>query len=99
MRILLFTFLTLTSFSASAISDQDLYDTCLRKGIEKMSKTPYAKICPGELTIEGIEVKSLDNRWWNPSSYIDYQAMLTCKGQKEGVYVSKLVQYASGECI
>ena len=99
MRILLFIFLTLTSFSASAISDQDLYDICLRKGIDKLIGTEVGRLCKGRISLVGIKAQHIDNRWWNPSSYIDYAATLICEGEDEGVKVSEMVQYASGECI
>ena len=84
---------SLISSSAFAISNDELADFCLEVGQQKVLTQAKAYGC--KVDIEDIEVNDIDNRWYNPSKYIWYQAMGECNGYDR---IIKLVQYSKGEC-
>jgi hypothetical protein len=82
------------SANAFAISDNSVIMTCMQKGKEKLAMQAEASGC--QLDPGTFSLRDLDNRWYNPSKYIWYQAEVSCNGGTHRLV--KLVQYYLGEC-
>lgn len=82
-----------TSTNAFAISDVDLANVCLQKGIEKV--VDQAKSWGCVVDGKNVEVEGVDNREDNPQKYVWYQAKQPCNGQDR---VIKIVRYYRGDC-
>jgi hypothetical protein len=90
--LLLSVFLPATSF---AISDEDLVKVCEEKGKEKVVAQSHAYGCVADMNT--FDVLEIDNRWYNPSKYIWYEAR--CQDENDVITVSKMVQYYRGKCL
>jgi hypothetical protein len=94
MKKYLFAFgLSLMASSSFAISNAKLAQVCLNKGSEKVISQAQAWGC--QVGADQIEVQAIDNRWYNPSKYIWYQAVVPCNGFDR---VIRLVQHYKGKC-
>jgi|GEM_PF-5555696 len=91
LLVALFSFSSLNAF---ALSNEELANTCLERGAQKISMQAKAWNC--QLTGE-VTVQSVDNRLDNPSKYITYTASANCPNGLESI--AKLVQYYKGQCI
>jgi hypothetical protein len=78
---------------AFAMSDYDLSEVCFSAGQKKVLIQAEAYGC--SIDIDQIEANGVDNRWYNPSKYIWYQAMGDCNGSDR---VITIVQYSGGKC-
>ena len=93
---LLVLFATFTSSAnAFAISDNSVIMTCAKTGKEKLARQAEAFGC--QVNLDTFALRDLDNRWYNPSKYIWYQAEADCNGKTETLV--KLVQYYLGKCL
>lgn len=89
-----FIFSTLAlSFNAFAISDADLANKCLETGKAKIASQAEAWGC--KVDLNQVEIQEVDNRWYNPSKYVNYQVLGECNGFDRVVV---LVQYYKGKC-
>ena len=84
----------LLTSNAFAISDVDLTNKCLETGKAKITAQAESWGCPVDL--DQVTVQSIDNRFFNPSKYVWYQALSPCANGFDRVI--KLVQYANGKC-
>ncbi|MBY0414738.1 MAG: hypothetical protein K2Q18_11255, partial [Bdellovibrionales bacterium] len=75
-------------------SDAELGKKCLEVGKLKIDEQAKAFGCSVDLS--KVEVQEVDNRWYNPSKYVWYQAMNNCNNSDR---VVTLVQYSQGKCI
>ncbi len=85
--------LLLVSTPALAISNQGLAQKCHQAGAQKILRQAEAFGC--RVSESEVHVSGVDNRWYNPSKYVWYTAPARGCDQTE---ITKLVQYAGGEC-
>ena len=78
LKKFIFIFTCLFCFSTFAISDEQIIKECRDAGIRKVKSQSEAWNC--ELIGE-VEPNSVDNRWYNPVSYVWYHAPVKCKGK------------------
>lgn len=81
------------STSAFAISNEELANKCLDVGKTKIAK--QADVLGCKVDLSKIEVKEIDNRFYNPSKYVWYQVIGPCSGDDR---IIKLVQHYRGKC-
>ena len=95
MKKILFTLLLVAGSNfAFAISNLELAEVCLKTGKSKLSLQAEAWGC--DVDLDKMEVSGIDNRLWNPSKYIWYQAPGECNGQDRLI---TMVQYHKGHCL
>ena len=86
------------SFSTTvfAASDDELIQTCLADAKKRFSQQAAILGCTTD--VEEVEASGVDNRWYNPSKYIWYVAVLECPNTQP-YEVEKMIQYYDGKCI
>ena|SRR3989338_7607240 len=94
LMVFIAAFTFMASTNAFAISDDELIESCLEKGKQKLET--HARVLGCNIDVNEVEASGIDNRWYNPSKYIWYSALVTCDSEFE---VTKLVQYYAGKCL
>ncbi len=73
------------------MSDADLANVCAHRALEKMQND--AAIINCELMPNTIEAYFINNKFYNPSKYIGYNAEIKCQVSNSNIFM--LVQYDS----
>jgi hypothetical protein len=97
MKTLIVMITLLSASSAFALSDADLTSKCSGRALEKMQSDAALKNC--EVKSETLDVYYVNNKFYNPSKYIGYDAEMKCSDGNASIFMIVEYDALTKECM